>query len=219
MSESILKSVLKESVELELKQNKKNSLHLFSRRHKREMRKIFGADKQPFFVFNKNIPLKKRVILSFAIALIALTGTIASGAAIRGITQKHYSDHAVLRANYSENDPVEIETEYQLGYIPDGYVLYESNDTTFFIYKFYVNSDTNKIFTYSQEVKRFFKTYTDNEHCEFETLEIDGNQALWVGKEKYGTIYLDKGDYIFTVNGHFTKEELIDFARSIEPVE
>lgn len=190
--------------------------HFFSLRHRKAMKEILYPQTTLMAAADRNIPLKKRVIIALLVILLSALGITAAAAISRGFTRKEHRDNTELFAVNAENAPKTIESVYYLPIIPDGYELYEQTRNSRNVFTDYINNSTNRTRSFDQHVKEGFSTHLDNEHFLLEEIDIDGKSALYFYNNNYGILIYDNEDYILEIAGNFTKDELISLARSVE---
>lgn len=196
--------------------------HHFSRRHRKAMNEILHSKMEykpnEFISGQMHIPLKKRILIAVLVIILAMLGITAGAEAIRGFNRKVHPDNTELLTANAEYYPKTIENVYYLPEIPEGYELYEVESSVFRIYTAYINYDTNRCFTFKQNVKDEYRTHFDNEYQTYEELEIKGHYALYINNSdsegNSGIIVWDNEDYILQISGNFSKEELIILAKS-----
>ena len=105
--------------------------------------------------------------------------------------------------------------------IPQGYELYEVDSNSRYVYTSYMNYNTNRCLTFTQYIKEGYRENFDNEHQTYEELEINGHYALYMSDSNSeivsGIIIWDNEDYVLCVSGDFTKDELVNLAKSAKP--
>lgn len=228
MSESILKSLLEESARLEWAKYDSTPSHIFSKKHNREMKRIFTlyakntrkmcADNSPKIQCPKRLTLKHAVMLVAVIFLAALAGCTAVyfiSQSFRGDVHKEYTKVYPLDV---ENCPTTIEEKYYLPELPEGFEVLETDSSPFDVYTSYINPSTGETITLRQFVKTNFPPiHFNTEKCDFQEVDINGNCALLLdysifGKKSSGVIW-DNGEYVIELSGNLYKEQLIDLAK------
>lgn len=194
--------------------------HFFSPRHRKAMKEILYPPVELKSAFNRNIPIKRRVIIALLV-IILLALSITAGAAIsRGFTRKEHTDNTELFAANAENAPQTIEYVYYLSMIPDGYELSETISDSIGKTVIYFNEDTGQTMVFSQWNKMFYNTHLDNERYTLENIEFDGHTGYFLkGNEEditKNTILWDNGDYIIEISGNFDKNALIKLAKTLK---
>ena len=210
-----LESVLMEVYRLEFAEYNNLPKHHFSRRYRKEMKKILYPKKQQKTSDNINrtyIPIRKRIMLFLLIIILMTVSVTAGAAAIRGFERVVYRDNTQLFAADTENCPKKLESVCYLASIPNGYDLDEENtiSTPLFSLTSYINPNTGKTFSFEQWTKDRYATHFDNEHGDFEEVDLDGYYALYFdfsgGQQNSGALVWDSGDYILEINGDFSKK-------------
>lgn len=190
--------------------------HLFSRRHRKAMKEILYPQTISTSAANLKIPLKKRVIIALLVILLSALGITAGAAVIKRFILEEHSDHTELLAVNDKNAPIMIDRLYYPTAVPDGYALYDHFNNSRNVFIRYVNIATEREIFFDQCVKDAFSVCFDHEYSSVEETEIDEKPALYLYNNKTGAIVWDNGDYIMEVGGHFSKDELMAFAKSVE---
>ena len=189
-----------------------------SYRHRRKMKRIFSKYQKNLYARKKYRGGLKRVVLIVAAIFLAMFTVTAGAAALYGFKQNKHHNYTELLTVNSENCPKTIENVYYLSALPEGYELYETNSSYLSVYTSYINTDTNRCIVFTQNVKKGYRENFDNEHHDFEELEVDGHYALYLeGSDPesiYGTIMWDNEDYVLGISGNFAKDELVNLAKS-----
>lgn len=187
-----------------------------SYKHKRKMKRIFSSYQKsirPHVKFRN----PKSLILIVTVIFLAVFSSVAGAVAIRGFNQKGHRGFTELLTVNAENCPKTIENVYYISELPEGYKLYEEDCTDYSVYRSYVNPDTNRYLVFTQDIKYGYTDNFDNEHQAFEELEINGYYAIYVNNTSEinsGITVWDNGNYVLSISGFFTKEELIELVKS-----
>ncbi len=234
MSESILKSLLEESAGLEWDKYDNAPSHIFSKKHNREMKRIFKlydkntrkscADNRPKIQRPKRLTLKHAVVLVVLIFLAALAGCTAAyfiSQSFRGDVHKEFT--RIFPIN-TENCPNTIEEKYYLPEVPEGFEVLETDSTSHDVYTSYKNFSTGETITLRQFVKTDFSPiYYNTEKCDFQEVDINGHCALLLDYssigEKFSGVIWDNGDYAIELFGNLPKNEIIDLAKTAKVCE
>lgn len=190
--------------------------HFFSRRHRKAMKEILYPQTISTSAANLKIPLKKRVIIALLVILLTALGITAGADMIRRFILEEHSDHTELLAVNDKNAPIMIDRLYYPTAVPDGYALYDHFNNSRNVFIRYVNNSTEREIFFDQCVKEAFSVCFDHEYSSVEETEIDEKPAFYLYNNKAGAIVWDNGDYIMEVGGHFSKDELMAFAKSVE---
>lgn len=185
--------------------------------HRRRMKRIFSLYQRGLYSHRNYRIGMKRAALVITVIFLAMFTVTAGAAAIRGFNRKEHRKYTELLTANSENCPKTIENVYYIPELPEGYKLYEEDCTGYFVYKSYINYDTSSYMVFTQRTKEEYEEHFDNEHQTFEELEINGYYSLYIkntSKINSGIIVWDNGNYILSISGFFTKEELIELAKS-----
>lgn len=99
--------------------------------------------------------------------------------------------------------------------IPEGFRLAQDNSLDFHVYKLYKNGD--KYILFRQYLADYFSGNFDNEHTTFEECtEENGWSYILASHNDTGCHIIWKDEeYVFTLAGNISKEELLDIGRKI----
>ena len=153
-----------------------------------------------------------RVILIAAIIMAIATATIAATVGRAFIVQK-FKDHSTY--SVSDTSGVKDVDDIKIGYIPEGFELtYSDNSTTDNGYVY--EKDNSWINIRKAEIND--ETNFETEHKNIEKTSINHHDAILFenpDSNYFGIIWND-GTFIFTVEGNISKEKLISVAESIK---
>lgn len=233
MSESILKSILKDSSRLEWDKYENVPEHKFSLKHRLGMKRIFKLyEKNTRKTHLSETPKPKKYRLTRRTVLTAIVivflAALAGCAAAHFISQSFrgdvHSDYTRIFPIDTENCPETIEEKYYLSEIPERFVLLETDPTLFSVYTCYIDYSTRETITFQQYIKTDFGTHNLNtEHHQIEEIDVNGHVGLCVdfsdSEQTCSLLMWDNGDYIFEVSADFSKDILIKLAKSTKPCE
>ncbi len=230
MNENILKSILEEMLIEDFSQLGELPEHKFSRRHERNIKKIFGLyDSNTVSLHAKSViypektqPFRwnrRTVIIALVIVfLAALAGCAAVIYSLGGFKTDVQNDNTQLFPIDVEDCPQIIEHVYGLSNLPEGFELLEHFETDTMNYTSYINSVTEQTIVISQSVKTKFNPHYNTERFELEEIMIGEHTGVCLG-EKSVVIAWDNGDYILEVLANLNKEEAINLAKNIKIIE
>lgn len=231
MSESVLKSILEESAQLEWAKYGSAPEHTFSRKHCRSMKRIFKLyeNKRPSYV-NSNpsqrirITRKAALVLALIVFLAAIAGCAAAYFWSQSFRGTVHHDNTELFAINTDNCPSTIEEKYYLSDLSQDFKVLDTDSTSFDEYISYQNSLTGQTITFSQYVKtEDYSFHLNTEDHYLEEVYINGCYGLFIDFSSGGVVcsevMWDNGDYILELWGNMTKNELIDLAKSAKVFE
>lgn len=234
MSESILKSLLEESARLEWDKYDSAPTHIFSRKHSREMKRIFKlydkstrklcTDNRSKIQRPKRLTLKHAVVLVALIFLAALAGCTAAyfiSQSFRGDVHREYTQIFPLD---TANCPTTIEEKYYLPDLPEEFEVLETVSTANFVGIIYNNLSTGETITLRQFVKTDFSPiHFNTEKCDFQEIDINDHSALLLDyssiSEVFSGVVWDNGDYVIELCGNLSKNQIIDLAKTTKVYE
>lgn len=235
MNESYLKGILAEICAEEIAELNKFPPFKTSLRHILAMKRIFAlyekkpnvtASNSPMILTtqNKHLRLSKRLIILFAVIICAalLTGFMYVYIS-KNFHGTVYNDNTQLFAVNTEDCPTTIEYEYYLSNLPDEFEMVEHDSLSFYVYTLYENTSSGQVITFSQYTKEKFTPHYNTEHNNFEEIEINDQQGIFIdfsNNEHIGSIVVwDHGDYILEIIGDLPKNNLVNLAESAKVLE
>lgn len=234
MNESILRSLLEESVKREWSKYDSVPEHVFSNKHNRAMKRIFKLyEKNTIQLRSSSISgvklrirfTRKSILTAFIIVLLAL---LAGCAAAYFISQRFHgfvhSDNTEIFPINTENCPTVIEEKYYLSELPKGFEILDTNSSPLSEYIYYKNKSTGQTVTFRQNVKPDYgPVHLNTERYEIEEVEINGHCGLCIDfsdSEYNGSLAIwDNGKYILELSTDLSKKELLDLAKSAKVCE
>lgn len=238
MNENDLQDILAEICDEEKSELNKYLPFKPSLRHRIAMKRIFASFEEntrksanvpepDLTLANPRLRLGKRILIIMAAIICAalLTGfmTVFISEKIHGTV---YSDHTQLFAVDTKNCPTTIECEYYLPELPEGFEMTEHDMLSFYVFTRYDNNISQYILLKQYAKDQFFPNY-DNEHHDFEEIEVNGFYGVFIDyKDSYrdsehiaSSVVWDNGDYILQIDGNLSKDIILDLAKSTKVLE
>ncbi|MCL2301281.1 MAG: DUF4367 domain-containing protein [Firmicutes bacterium] len=193
----------------------------FSPEFERKMERLIRAHQKPYYSLISTRP--KRILLSFAAALILLTATVFSVSALREPVIRFIVEvyekfsnvffHQELEVQF----PTTLETYYTPTWLPDGYNKdARIVDVAFFCDWTYENEDGGEIkfkqYTITSSVLRI-----DTEDVQTKSYSINGKEGLYYSSKGIQHLAWSDGQYGFLVLGPISEADLLRIAESIQP--
>ncbi len=214
--DELIAKALSEDLENDIAQYGALPDHRFSWKFRRKIRKLLAPDTKAVSLSAPRLPLRKSVRL----ALIVLVTALITGAVFayysRSFRGTVYSDNTHLFAVDASSCPDSIQMAYRLSVLPDGYELYKVNESDIRVSVTYKNSAGDRLI-FQQYVKELFSTHINTEKGELEETTVNGCNAVCI-QFKYedcdssSLVMWDNEQYILTLDGIMTKEEIVDLA-------
>ena len=190
---------------------------------RRKMEKLIQKEKRPFYrMFNT---AGKRVAVILTTFLVAAAALCMSVEAIRTPIVRFFVEtfekYSIITTTGegSESGKTRIEEEYEVGELPPGYELVESQASELAAVKEYRNGE-NGLLRLNQSPWTGIKDMVDTESAETEEVEVSGNPGTYI--EKNGTamlVWAQEGyRFLLTAEG-IGKEELMRLAETLRPIE
>lgn len=190
--------------------------HIFGNKHNREMAKLIKRQRRPYF---KLISTAGRRAACIIVAFIVMFASALSVKAIReaffDFITSIFSDHNVVttESGTDKGYPTNIEEEYYISELPDGFEEMDKGKTDNSIDISYFRNDEYVFFT--QYTKTAYEQTYDNERSEFnEYMDSDGKQYMVITNKSGITYIWDNGRYIFEVTSNLDKEYVLKLCKS-----
>ena len=190
--------------------------HIFGNKHNREMAKLIKRQRKPYF---KLISSTGRRAACIIVAFIVMSASALSVKAIReaffDFITSIFSDHNVVttESGTDKGYPTNIEEEYYISELPDGFEEMDKGKTDNSIDISYFRNDEYVFFT--QYTKTAYEQTYDNERSEFnEYMDSDGKQYMVITNKSGITYIWDNGRYIFEVTSNLDKEYVLKLCKS-----
>lgn len=219
MSEELLKLALQEACEREFAEFETGEKHVFSSRHRRQMKKLLRKYYSPPKTDTAiKMPVRKRIIIAICVIILATilcVGVVAI--ATNGFKFYKKQDRTeTLTVNW-ENSPKTIDDVYYLTALPKEYELVDSYVNKAMAGFRYEDGNGNFLIL-DQFVKEGYYVYYNTEGYELEEVTVGDCNGFFIEYkgEDENLLAWDNGDYVIELIGNFTKEELLDLAKSAE---
>ncbi len=181
----------------------------YSKKHNKRMNRLF--DQMRGNSYHHLTGRAVRILIAAAMLCALLLCAFATPSSRKTIVEK-FDGFGKFKITQSNGNMV---TDLRIGYIPKGYE-FESYSKDFKIIDFrYVSSDGDLLVLSknSSGVKLLFNT----ENCRIEEIVIDNITYTYVtDSNEYKTLMWNKQDYIYSVSGGISKEELIKIAQNMK---
>lgn len=145
MNEYALEQALAKAHELEFSEFEKPSLHVFSLKHRRVMRRILNVNPRG----KRYVTARMTAVL--AALFLALVSVTAAAAVNGGLIMRERMGKTDFTAESLAERAETIEKRYCLTEIPNGYEEYDSFSGNSFAYDRYINRDNNRLLVFSQQ--------------------------------------------------------------------
>lgn len=182
----------------------------YSKKHLKWRKKLF--DKMRGGYYHRFTTKTVRVMMVAAVLCTLLLTAFVIPSSREFILEKFEKYTAFQLTEDNKNS---VNGEINVGYIPDGFELNETLDSTKQIINRYVSND-GKFFTIyknSSSSKVDFNT----EFFDMEEFVVDGvNYIYCKGNKGVDNLIWTKNDYVYRISGPFTQEEFIKIAESIQ---
>ncbi|WP_288527244.1 DUF4367 domain-containing protein [uncultured Eubacterium sp.] len=184
--------------------------HKFSREHKKAINKILYSDNKKYKVTFSKRNIK---ILLIAAVLLSLAATVVFAVPkSREFIVNKFSNHSEY--NITDTDNIKDVKSLTVNYIPKGFEVTEEHTASGFCILKYENGE--KSFSIKKLSLDFTINY-DTEKYKSEEIKINGITAVYYkpDNDMHGIIF-NNGEYIYSVSGHISKDEIVKVAQNIE---
>lgn len=166
----------------------------------------------------KRNPLKKAAAV-FLVAGIGFVSLFAFHGDVLAQMQSYvvawFSDHTAIY--FTQKEKIE-KKDWEITYVPKGYKKKETRDLTNMMDVVYENKEGQQLFFDYTSKEGVYTIGQDNEHGSLRKLRIGENEAILYESQDasfMNTLILDTEDYVFTLDGYLSADELIKIAESI----
>lgn len=183
--------------------------HKFSKEHNKAIEKIIYPDKKDYHI---NFSKKSVKILLIAAILLSFATTVFAIPTCREHILNKFSNHSEY--SVTSSDKAKDVKSLDVNYVPNGFKIFEK-DTNKFGYIYEYRHD-EKIFTV-EKIMIDIPINFDTEKYGSEEIEINGIRAICYRSDDdiYGIIF-NNGEYIFSISGNLSKDELVKIAQNVE---
>lgn len=187
----------------------------FSDKFESKMQSLISKERRIKFSTRRKI--SKSLLAAVIAAVIMLTGTLSVSASRRKLidfVETVFSDYiSVEPSKDSEIKIYNIETPYNLGYVPDGFTLWNYEQDEIGVTATWTNGKGDEIVFMQDILNGVF--IMDNEH-EYQEIKLNGYKAYVYGDDLNGYISWTDGSYWFRIHtsGKY-KSYLVPMAKNI----
>lgn len=219
----ILADALEECLDEELKKYDEIKLdkpHEFSPQYKKKMRKIINSVGRKDRI-KKHKRIAVRSVISIAAAFGIIFGVLLTQpevyAAVQNVIRNVFDKYDKYEYVGKELTVENFDDSFRLGYVPEGYNLSLGNYSPVYISLTYTNENDKISFRYG--IADALTASYDNEHNSFETFSVDRIEYYYYksnDEDFYSTLSWYESGYVFVINAHLSKDELVKIAENIE---
>jgi hypothetical protein len=192
----------------------------FPKKFERKMQSLFKHPRSYIIVRNRPLPLRKiliSAIISLLIFIFSFT-TVAYWEEIKSFFIEIFSDHTRVShiTEEEDNSPVVIESINIPNYIPDGFILMDSEANIHQTY-FYYKSESEYI-TFEQYTKIVIAN-VNSELSNIELININGYNGYYLKLEDEINLTWITDEYVFIIWGTISEDEAVKIAASVSKIE
>jgi hypothetical protein len=186
----------------------------FSKKFEKKMQSLFKHPHSYIIAKNKPIPLRKIIIcaiISLSMLVLSFT-TAAYWEEIKSFFMEIFSDHTRVIHDVEGEFPETIETIYMPQYIPDRFIL-EDSDAGILSTYFYYQSDTG-YFSFEQYTKSVV-IHINSEMSEVNTIQVNGYDGYYLKIDNEINLTWVTDEYAFIIMGNIDINEAVRIAESV----
>ena len=168
---------------------------------------------------------RARRVAAIIMIIVAFTGATVSVDAVKIPLKKFLKDVQVKYARVSAVEDIEVESgefdypdviekKFKLGKVISGYELSNVTDVEKRIAYIY-SSDNDPDYIFSQATKDF-QMYGNNEFKSYEEINIYWGKAIYYDMDTYNSLIWYYDDYVFSIIGNLSKEQMEELAESLK---
>jgi hypothetical protein len=187
--------------------------HVFSDEFNRKMKHLFRTNGRSHFRFVNTIG--RRVAVIALVLIAALTVTTASVKALREpfiefiVSVYERFTSVILQTDNAQSDsPLEIEEMFLPQYLPENYVLLESNN--YLVMAITTYSDGRDELIFEQHIMNPTHFNVDTEDVELENIVVNDIEVLFYSNKGFNNILWTDGLYAYKVMGIIDKNKLLN---------
>ncbi|WP_312812772.1 DUF4367 domain-containing protein [Sedimentibacter sp.] len=183
-------------------------------RHKRILKRAY--------VYSKKVAVFVSIIISIGFGTL-MTAEAVQNAVISTVVEWYEDHNGFIFKNTSDKSSEEILNESKIkipSYIPEGFELSESEDYDSFKLYVYKNEEGKNLVFNATVVTDKNETFIDNEHTDYEIIEINNNEVyLFSGKGRdydYASVIWTEGNIKYEIDSWIGVIEVIRIAKSLD---
>ena len=190
----------------------------FTKKFKRKMQRLIFNEQQ-FYYPIINTAFKR--VASIAVATILALSTLTLS--VEGLREKAFEFLIKVFPQYTSVFTKEYEStitadefvEHIPSYIPDGFRLVKKENLQGICVTAEYKNQNGKTINFMQDIISGNSIGIDTEQNPYEYIQINGYQAVYYYSEENCGIVFHTKDYVFTVSGSVSKQQIIKIAESI----
>lgn len=194
----------------------------FSEEFERKMQKLINRQKKFYYYWFNTVG--KRVAAIILVLLLSLTTITFSVKAlrepvIRFIVETYEKFSSIVFVNDKSEEDTIIDFTFEKvnpAYIPSGYVKDSEMDAVSIYQARYFNSDRTSTFLYMQAINDEGIIQANTEGIIYENIRINNIDGVIYSNKGNNTVIFNTDEYVFTIIGTISKEELVKIAESIK---
>ncbi|WP_195543646.1 DUF4367 domain-containing protein [Massiliimalia timonensis] len=158
--------------------------------------------------------IHKRIAVLFA-AIIMLLALALQFEPIRRFIKEKFEEYTKVfyGTSYETQDDNYIADTFNIGYLPEGFILKEETDMgIFMMYQF---EDSAHYFRLQQYSVEDYQSSLDTEHQDMEQVQINEQDGTLIQIDSEIFMVWTLGDSVFTLVGNLSKGDMIQIAESI----
>ena len=182
----------------------------YSKKHLKWRKKLFDKMRGDYYHRFTTKTVRVMMVAAVLCALLLTAFVIPSS---REFILEKFEKYTAFQL--TEDNKNSVNGEINVGYIPDGFVLNETLDSTKQIINGYISNDGEFFTVYKNSSSS--KVDFDTEGFIVEEIIIDGVTYTYCdGNLDVDNLIWTKNDYVYRISGTFTQEEFIKIAENID---
>jgi hypothetical protein len=186
----------------------------FSKKFEKKMQSLFKHPRSYIIAKNKPIPLRKIIIcaiISLSMLVLSFT-TAAYWEEIKSFFMEIFTDHTRVTHDVEGEFPETIETIYMPQYIPDRFILEDSDVGILSTYFYY--QDESGYFSFEQYTK-IVMSNVNSELADIEIISINDYNGFYLEHDEEVNLTWVTDEYVFIIWGSIGKDEAVRIAESV----
>lgn len=226
LSYAVKESAIKEINEMPTEEQIKENVH-FSATFEKKMKKLITKLKykrifKGVYLYSKKVAIFVSVIVSLGFGTL-MTVEAVQQAVIKTVVEWYEDHNGFIFQNTSNKSHEEILSESKIKlptYIPEGFELSQSEDYEEFKLFIYTNEEGKNLVFNAVVVTDKNETFIDNEHTDYEIIEINGIETYLfsgIGKNyDYASLIWMEGNIKYEIDSWIGVIEVIRIAKSLK---
>ena len=192
-------------------------LYTVSDAHQKKINRIIKNENIADKLIKFNRQFSKVAVILLVAFTVTFTPLISAQAVRESIVQTiiEWKEEFASIFFKSENAPAVI-NDVKIGYMVEGFESDGPNYQGDYEYRETFTLGDKHINVSILSENRPFSIHTDNEYSNYYSIIVDGNSGVWVCDGNYYSLVINKGAFVYKVEGHTDIGRIIDIYKNIE---